>query len=297
MPREILALGKPAEAEYWIDGTAGAGGHSRLIAEQIGPRGRLLALDRDPAAIRHLSAILPPNTTHLAHASYEEIPACLERLGWPAVHGVLLDLGLSSDQLADAERGFSFQASGPLDMRFDPSSGQPVSQWLRYVDEKTLADSIYRYGEERHSRRIARAIVNVRKTQPIETAEQLREIIYRCIPGARRTPSGQRRHGRVDPATRTFQALRIVINDELKILERSLQGIPACLAPGGRLLVISFHSLEDRLVKQAFRADSRLEIVTKKPLRATDQEIAHNPRARSAKLRVARYCPTPNDSP
>jgi 16S rRNA (cytosine1402-N4)-methyltransferase len=287
MPQEVLDFGNPVEGEHWIDGTAGAGGHSRLISQRIGPEGRLLALDRDPATMAYLRRVLPANS-QVEQGSYDEIPTLLASMNWPKVDGVLLDLGLSSDQLADRERGFSFQSSGRLDMRFDPTSGQPVSEWLRHVDEKTLADAIFLFGEERFSRRIARAIVQQRKTRPIETAEQLREIIYRCIPGARRTSSGKQRHGRVDPATRTFQALRIAINEELSILERALQCIPDCLAPGGRLLIISFHSLEDRLVKQAFRADPRLEVVTKKPIRATTEESAQNPRSRSAKLRVAK---------
>jgi 16S rRNA (cytosine1402-N4)-methyltransferase len=172
-------------------------------------------------------------------------------------------------------------------MRFDPSSGEPAWEWLSRVDEKTLADTIFRYGEERFSRRIAKRIVENRKAQPIRKASELRELIYRSVPGGRHTGGG-RKHGRVDPATRTFQALRIAVNDELSILELALQRLPDCLAPGGQLLIISFHSLEDRLVKYAFREDERLEVVTRRPVQATEEEIARNPRSRSAKLRVAR---------
>lgn len=287
MPAEILKLGEPGPGQYWIDGTAGGGGHSQLIAERIGEQGRLLAIDRDPAAVERLRPLLPENV-RVEQASYHEIPKMLERLEWPLVDGILLDLGLSSDQLGDAERGFSFQTQGHLDMRFDPTRGKPVSEWLRYADEKTIADTIYEYGEERFSRRIARRIVEQRRLSPIETAEQLKEIIYRSIPGGRRSSRGGIRHGRVDPATRTFQALRIFINDELKILRSALEKLPNHLRVGGRLLILSFHSLEDRIVKHHLREDLRLEVVTKKPLSAGEQEVHDNPRSRSAKLRVAR---------
>lgn len=287
MPIPVLELGAPKPGEVWIDGTAGAGGHSRLIADAIGPSGKLLAIDRDPAAARRLKSVLPSQAV-VVQSSYERIPVLLKELGWPQANGILLDLGLSSDQLADRERGFSFQVDGDLDMRFDPSDGEPAWEWLQRVDEKTLADTIYQYGEERFSRRIARRIVDVRRKEELRKASQLRELIYQCIPGARRTQGGARRHGRIDPATRTFQALRIVVNDELTILQRVLQTAPDCLAPGGTLLVISFHSLEDRIVKYAYRGDERLEILTKRPLQANETEIFENPRSRSAKMRVAR---------
>lgn len=290
LPAEILQLGAPQIGDRWIDGTAGGGGHCRLLAESIGQAGTLLAIDRDPAAVRRLKLVLPGDCV-VAHDSYDQIPRHMEALGWDAIQGVLLDLGLSSDQLQDRERGFSFQTDGDLDMRFDPSSGEPAWEWLQRVDEKTLADTIYRYGEERFSRRIARRIVERRRTDPVQTAAELRELIYQSIPHARRTKGGTRRHGRVDPATRTFQALRIAVNDELAILENALQRLPDCLAPGGALMILSFHSLEDRMVKYAFRDDPRLEIVTKKPVQASEQEVEENPRSRSAKLRVARRRP------
>ncbi len=284
LAQEISELGRPQSGQTWVDGTAGGGGHCQLILQALAPEGRLLAVDRDPAAAERLESVLGSGAT-VRHASYDEIPDLLADSAWPKADGILLDLGLSSDQLADRDRGFSFQMDGPLDMRFDPSGGQSAWEWLAQVDERTLADTIYRYGEERFSRRIARRVVESRKTEPIRTADQLRELIYRSVPGPRR---GRSRHGRVDPATRTFQALRIAVNDELAILERALESLPDCLASGGALLVISFHSLEDRIVKYAFRGDERLEVVTRKPVQATAEEVTRNPRSRSAKLRVAR---------
>ena len=286
MLNEVMELGDVQPGQTWIDGTGGGGGHARRLADRIGARGRLLVVDRDPQAILRLRQNLP-ETICLRQASYDELPRLLAELEWGPVDGILLDLGLSSDQLSDRDRGFSFLSEGPLDMRFDPTCGIAAWQWLARVDERTLADTIFKYGEERFSRRIARRIVQSRREQPIRTAQQLRELIYRCVPAGRATRAGGR-HGRIDPATRTFQALRIAVNEELQILERALALLPDCLAIGGRFLVISFHSLEDRLVKQAFRQDDRLEIVTRKPVQANDTEVAENPRARSAKLRVAR---------
>lgn len=305
LPAEILDLGAPTPGQIWVDGTAGGGGHAQLILERLGDSGRLLAIDRDPAATDRLTELLG-NKALVANASYDAIPEQLQRFELPPVDGILLDLGLSSDQLADRERGFSFQFDGPLDMRFDPSSGEPVWEWLARVDEQTLADTIFRYGEERFSRRIARRIVESRRSESIRTASQLRELIYRSVPrpgmGTKNKKSASKKSGKnksasprasfrtksIDPATRTFQALRIAVNDELAILERALQRLPDCLAPGGALLIISFHSLEDRLVKYAFRGDERLQIITRRPVQAGDGEVASNPRSRSAKLRVAR---------
>ncbi|MBX3421066.1 MAG: 16S rRNA (cytosine(1402)-N(4))-methyltransferase RsmH [Pirellulaceae bacterium] len=286
LPEEIVALGQPAEGETWVDGTGGGGGHAQLLLNRIGSRGRLLILDRDPAATERLQCLFPL-PTQVRQASYHQTSNVLSELRWPAADGILLDLGLSSDQLHDQQRGFSFQADGELDMRFDPSSGQPAWQWLASADEKSIADTIYQYGEERFSRRIASRIVQSRRLQPIRTADQLRELIYSCVPRGRPSRGGFK-HGRVDPATRTFQALRIAVNQELQILQAALESLPNCLRSGGRLLIISFHSLEDRLVKQAFRQDHRLEIVTRKPVRASEAEVLQNPRSRSAKLRVAR---------
>jgi 16S rRNA (cytosine1402-N4)-methyltransferase len=189
-------------------------------------------------------------------------------------------LGVSSDQLADEQRGFSFSATGRLDLRFDPLSGEPARRLVNRLSVERLAELIHRYGEERYSRRIARAIVERRRQKPIETAGELAELVRRCVPP---TPGGRR----IDPATRTFQALRIAVNDELKSLETALRRIPECLRPRARLAVISFHSLEDRHAKEAFRDDQRLRVLTSKPVRPDMEEVNRNPRARSAKLRVA----------
>jgi 16S rRNA (cytosine1402-N4)-methyltransferase len=214
----------------------------------------------------------------VATASYADFPEVLDELGIEKVDGLLLDLGLSSDQLADAERGFSFDAAGSLDMRFNREEGEPAWQLLSRLRAEELADIIFRYGEERYSRRIARAIVEARQETPLHTAGQLADLVRRCVP---------RSADRIDPATRTFQALRIAVNDELGELERVLRIAPARIKPGGRAAIISFHSLEDRIVKEAFRSDERWEVLTKKPITASEREIASNPRSRSAKLRVA----------
>ena len=298
MPEEILRLGAPSPGQKWVDGTAGGGGHCKLLLQRIGDSGNLLAVDRDPAAANALVQWLP--SAVVRNASYDEVPELLRELEWQSCAGILLDLGLSSDQLADRNRGFSFQGEGELDMRFDTNHGEPAWEWLSRVDERTLADTIFRYGEERFSRRIARRIVEQRAQQPIRTTAELRELIYRSVPGGRPGLQGRgprshgSRQGRIDPATRTFQALRIAVNDELGILERALHRLPDCLEPGGTLLIISFHSLEDRLVKYAFRNDERLQIVTKRPVQATELEVTRNPRSRSAKLRVARRMAVPN---
>jgi 16S rRNA (cytosine1402-N4)-methyltransferase len=191
----------------------------------------------------------------------------------------LLDLGLSSDQLADVERGFSFHSTGPLDLRFDPSRGEPAWKLVERLSSEHLADLIFQYGEERYSRRIARRIVETRRTNPIRTAADLARVVRESVPRSR--------DERIDPATRTFQALRIAVNDELKWLGVALRRLPACLGTGGRIAVISFHSLEDRVVKDALRADERLTVLTRRPIRPSEQEVAANPRSRSARLRVA----------
>jgi 16S rRNA (cytosine1402-N4)-methyltransferase len=215
----------------------------------------------------------------VAQADFCELPQVLSELELAAVDGVLLDLGLSSDQLADPERGFSFDATGPLDLRYDTSQGQPAWHLLQHLREEALADLIFAFGEERFSRRIARRIVANRRDRPIRTADQLARLIRSCVPRSRG-------HG-IDPATRTFQALRIAVNDELRSLQLALERIPSCLRPGGRLAVISFHSLEDRPVKEAFRQSTIWDVLTRKPIRPGDREVACNPRSRSARLRVA----------
>ena len=194
---------------------------------------------------------------------------------------MVLDLGLSSDQLADRSRGFSFQHDGPLDLRFDPERGVPASQWMARHSEKEIADAIYQFGEERFSRRIAREVIRrAREGKAVKTVAEMVDVCRRCVPRGKNHD--------IHPATRTFQALRIAVNDELGILQRTLAHCADWIRPGGVLVVISFHSLEDRLVKHAMRDDQRWEVVTRKPLRPTDAEIETNPRSRSAKLRVAK---------
>ena len=277
-----------------VDGTAGGGGHIVALARRLGVGGQIIGLDRDPAmlalaekAVREAGLPLPVPVT-LVHASYQEMRRVLDDLGIDQVQGMLLDLGLSSDQLAWTGRGFSFANDGPLDMRFDPDvPGPTAGDLVNHMQEAELARLFFELGEERFSRRIARRIVQERKARPIETTGQLAELVRRCIPG-------RSRHGPIDPATRVFQALRIAVNDELGQLETALEAIPDLLTPGGRAAIISFHSLEDRRVKWAFKTDNRLKPLTKKPVTATAQEVAVNPRAQSAKLRVVERCPNPS---
>jgi 16S rRNA (cytosine1402-N4)-methyltransferase len=280
LPEEVLEWLAPQTGGTFVDGTLGGAGHTRLLAAKVGKQGLVIGLDRDPAVVATAETELQGQPVAVAHANYADLPEVLTELNLQHVDGILLDLGLSSDQLADANRGFSFSAEGPLDLRFDPTSGQPASQLIARLGERQLADMIYRYGEERHSRRIARRIIQHRQEQPIRTADQLAQIVRASLPRLKTRP-------RIDPATRTFQALRIAVNEELKWLEVALERLPACLAPSGRLAIISFHSLEDRIVKKAFRDDVRLEVLTPKPLIATEEEVAENPRSRSAKFRVA----------
>jgi len=276
---EVIAWLRPRLGQIVVDGTLGGGGHTRLLAPAVGETGTVIALDRDPAPVERAASELRGLPVRVVQANYSDLPEILGQFGIDAVDGILLDLGLSSDQLADEERGFSFQSAGPLDLRFDPARGEPAWKLIERLSAEHLAELIYRYGEERYSRKIARRIVETRRKAPIRTAADLAEIIRRTVP---------RSHAeRIDPATRTFQALRIAVNDELKWLEVALRRLPDCLRPGGRLAVISFHSLEDRLVKEAFRDDKRLNVLTRRPVRPTEGEQENNPRSRSAKLRVA----------
>lgn len=279
LAEEIVTWLRPAAGQTFVDGTLGGGGHTRLLAEAVGTQGRVIGLDRDPAAVERAGAELRELPLQAIEANYSDLPEVLDELKVDAADGILLDLGLSSDQLADPNRGFSFHSSGPLDLRFDTSRGEPTWKLVERLSAEHLADLIYRYGEERYSRRIARRIVDSRKANPIRTAADLARVVRESVPRSR--------DERIDPATRTFQALRIAVNEELKWLEVGLRRLPDCLRPGGRLAVISFHSLEDRLVKEAFQADERLQVCTRRPIRPSEQEIAVNPRARSAKLRVA----------
>lgn len=280
---EVLHWLAPRPGSRIADGTLGGAGHTRALAERLGDTGCVLAIDRDAGAVARAAERLVGLPVQLVHASYADLPEVLSELSWEPLDGVLLDLGLSSDQLADDERGFSFHSDGPLDLRFDTSTGRPAWELLRRLPTDALADLIFQFGEERHSRRIAREIVARRERDPIRTAAQLGELLRRVVPRSR--------HDKIDPATRTFQALRIAVNGELDELTRALACLPRCLRPGGRAAIISFHSLEDRLVKQAFREDPRWEPLTKKPIWASELEQERNPRSRSARLRVAERLP------
>jgi 16S rRNA (cytosine1402-N4)-methyltransferase len=262
-----------------VDGTLGGGGHTRLLAEHVGPTGTIVALDRDPAVMARAEDSLQGLPVQLIVSDYRDLPEILDSLQLPAVHGILLDLGLSSDQLADQQRGFSFDADGPLDLRFDPQRGEPAWRLLERLSAHHLADLIYRNSQERYSRRIARRVVEQRQQQPIRTARQFSSLVRRCVPRAK--------NHAIDPATRSFQALRIAVNDELGALSAALKRFPDRLVRGGKLAVISFHSLEDRLVKEAFRDDPRWQPTTRKPIQPQEEEIDRNPRSRSARLRVA----------
>jgi 16S rRNA (cytosine1402-N4)-methyltransferase len=277
LARESLdALSVRADGTY-VDATFGAGGHAALILAALGPAGRLIAFDTDPSA--QARAIADSRFT-LVHANFRALADQLDALGVARIDGVLFDLGVSSMQLDEAERGFSFRAAAPLDMRLNPSAGESAAEFLATRDEREIADVIYRYGEERASRRIARAIVALRDAgTPVRDTLDLANVVARAV----RAPA----HQRIHPATRTFQALRIAVNDELGALRDGLDAALARTIPGGRIAVISFHSLEDRIVKQTFREDPRVRALTRKPLVAGDDEVAANPRARSAKLRAA----------
>ncbi len=263
-----------------VDGTLGGGGHTRLLAEAVGPTGLVIAIDRDPAAIDRGARELAGLPVRFAQANYCDLPEVLDAVAIDAVDAVLLDVGLSSDQLADASRGFSFDADGPLDLRFDPTEGEPAWRLISRMKPESLADIIFEFGEERYSRRIARKIAAVREKAPIRSAREFARLVASAIP-RQKPPS------RIHPATRTFQALRIAVNHELKSLRIALERIPTRLVPGGRCAVISFHSLEDRLVKEAFRSPQVWECLTRSPVEAGAEEVQRNPRSRSAKLRVA----------
>jgi 16S rRNA (cytosine1402-N4)-methyltransferase len=278
LPAETLRLLDPKPGETWVDCTVGAGGHSRLIAEQLGATGRLIGLDQDPTMLDLAYPQLAGLPVELVHANFDQLAEVLANRGIGRVDGVLADLGFASDQMQDATRGFSFRTDGPLDMRLDPTAGATAAEYVNDLSEAALADVFWEYGEERHSRRVARKIVERRKSKPFATTADLADVVRSCVP----------RSGGIDPATRVFQALRIAINDELGALDRLLATLPKLVKPGGRAGVISFHSLEDRRVKHAFRAAGLWEVLTKKPVEAGDAEQAANPRSRSAKLRVAR---------
>ena len=277
LPAECVRLLDPKPGETWVDCTCGGGGHSRLLAEAVGPNGRVIALDQDETMLARAAPGLAGLPVTLKRANFDQLPAVLVELGIEQVNGVLADLGFSSDQLDDPNRGLSFRTDGPLDMRLNPDAGETAADLVNRLSEEALANVIYEFGEERLSRRIAKRIVERRAKKPFETTAELADAVRSCVP----------RKGGIDPATRTFQALRIAVNDELGSLDRLLSALPDVLASGGRAGIISFHSLEDRRVKYAFRNADVWTVLTKKPVEAGDAEVAANPRARSAKLRVA----------
>lgn len=262
-----------------VDGTVGAGGHSLRIVPEISPGGSLLGLDRDPMMLRLAEQRLAGSDgVRLIHSSYARLRDQLDAIDVDAVDRVLVDLGLSSDQLEDRTRGFGFRAGGTLDLRFDPSTGVPASELLRTSGEQELRTIFEEFGDERFAGQIAKAIARSRSV--ISTTEELEQIVSAAVPGSGR--------GGKHPATRVMQALRIAVNDELQHLQRSLDvTFHQCIRPGGRLVVISFHSIEDRMVKQAFRRQDQWQSLTPKPVEASPAELRMNPRARSAKLRAA----------
>jgi 16S rRNA (cytosine1402-N4)-methyltransferase len=274
---EVLEGLQVSPGGLWVDATVGLGGHAAAMLAASAPDGRLLALDRDPEALQQARERLAGfgERVRFVHADFRALP---ELLQGERPRGVLLDLGVSSLQLDTPERGFSFQQDGPLDMRIDRSQGESARDVVNRLPERELADLIYRYGEERASRRVARAIAQARRSAPIETTAALAALVRRAVRGF----SGK------DAATRTFQALRIHVNRELEGLGEALRAIARCLEPRGRLAVISFHSLEDREAKTAFRelAGEGFRLPARKPLQATQDERRRNPRARSAKLRL-----------
>ncbi len=293
--QEVLAALQPRDDGRYVDGTLGLGGHAAGILAASAPGGLLLGLDVDAQALARATERLADfaGRVYLRHSSHAELPQRLSELGWDQVDGILLDLGASSLQFDNAERGFSFQQQGPLDMRFNPQAALSAAEIINDWGEAELADVLFHYGEERQARKLARAIV---KARPLHNTTQLAELVAAVLGGKR---------GGVHPATRSFQALRIAVNGELQAIEQSLPQAVAALRTGGRLAVISFHSLEDRLVKQFMRQESRdcicpagqpgctcghqasLKEIFRKPVRPSEAEVTSNPRARSARLRVA----------
>jgi len=292
--QEIIHALQPRSGGRYVDGTLGAGGHARGILEACTPDGLLLGLDVDPQALALARETLAPyeGRIHLVQASHITLSDQLKTLGWDSIDGIVLDLGASSMQFDNPERGFSFMQDGPLDMRFGINATMSAEEIVNTFDEKELADIIFRYGEDRDSRKIAKAII---ANRPVHTTGELASVIEKASP---------RRGDRIHPATQTFQALRIAVNDELAAVEKTLPQAVTSLKVGGRAAIISFHSLEDRIVKEYFREQSKdkvnppyeriyeqerkavVKLINKKPILSSDEEIKENPRARSAKLRV-----------
>ena len=272
---EVLELLRPTDAGFYVDGTVGLGGHAEAVMQRSAPSGRLLGVDRDAETLALAHERLAPfgERVELNHRDFRRLPELLAERRAP--DGILLDLGINSVQLDTPERGFAFRSDGPLDMRMDRSQEPPAAELVNRLSERELADLIFRFGEERASRRIARAICRAR---PIQTTAELAALVRRALP--RRT--------RIDQATRTFQALRIAVNCELEEIDESLEALASHLAPGGRLAVIAFHSLEDRIVKHSFRDLKRrgFRLLTPKPIRPGEAECGRNRRSRSARLRA-----------
>lgn len=289
VPVLVEALAKAVqvpEGGLIVDATIGYGGHSRILGQPLGSAGTILGLDVDPACLQRARAALSdlPCRVILERENFAQLNDVMARTGVGKADLILTDLGWCSGQLEDPKRGFSFQHNMPLDMRLDDRRTTTAADWVNGAEEKELADVIFEYGEERASRRIARAIVEHRRGQKITTTAQLANLVYRVLG----------RGGKIHPATKTFQALRIVVNDELGSLERLLDAAPNWLKPGGRIAIISFHSLEDRRVKQDFqrkRHEGIYEILTDKPMVPQEDEMRINPRARSAKMRMAKRLP------
>lgn len=279
------------EDGLYVDCTLGRGGHTSAILERLGSAGRVIALDRDQEAITAATAMGEDQRLELVHDKFSNIGKLLSNRNMQGkVHGALMDLGVSSPQLDDSSRGFSFRGDGPLDMRMDLTTGMPAASWLNSASAQEIRECLWTYGEERFARRIAARIVSERDKSPITSTLQLAELVAKAVP---------RREGRINPATRTFQALRILINDELGELQTALSALAEALAIGGRLVVISFHSLEDRMVKRFMRQSGRgdemgitllappkYRPLVRKPITPDDAEIAANPRARSARMRI-----------
>ena len=305
LPGETLEYLDPQPGNTVVDCTLGRGGHAALIAQRLGPAGLLIGLDADPRNLEYARERLgaAPCRVHCAHANFARLGDVLEEAGVRRVHGILADLGVSTNQLLEPRYGLGFSDGArevPLDMRLDPEMPHSAADLLRIWSERQIANVLYSLAQERYSRRIARKIVERRGRQPIKTVAELADLVRSCVPRERRD-RGPRARMPIDPATRTFMALRMAVNRETEALGALLTEAPGRLLPGGRLVVISFHSGEDRLVKQALRDAASLgllEIVTKKPVAPSDEEMRRNPRSRSAKLRAARGKATePNPSP
>jgi 16S rRNA (cytosine1402-N4)-methyltransferase len=281
--QEMVEALIPRSGGMYLDGTLGAGGYAEAILRASSPAGTVVGLDLDPDAVERSARRLAEFGDRFKpiQGGFQQAPEILSSLGIDRIDGAVLDLGISSNQLEDPQRGFSFRFDGPLDMRFDTDSGGTLLEYLRTTSRERLEATLSTYGEERFSRRIARGIIDARNRGKLATTRDLADVVTRLVP---------RRGSRIHPATRTFQALRIAVNEELENLERALEGIPRLIKPGGRFCVVSYHSLEDRRVKLSFRERSReigrWVLVTAKPIRPSAEELRTNPRSRSARMRV-----------